>query len=296
VSDGTFQSYVTNFLLSREAAGRSPATLDFYRFVLGRLGDFCPDWPPQPGLLRNFFVALRRDGLSLYTLVSYDGALRVFFDWCAVEGLLASSPMARLIRPEKPKRIPRAIPKAVLARLFRTMERQAGNLLAMRDHALFRLIYDCGLRASEACNARVADLDIAENAITVKGKGRHERVVFFGSETRQALARWLAVLHPGSEWIFPSVQVHQGLRQLTPNGVNQALHRWCDRAGIERFRVHDLRHSYARHALRAGIDAEMVSSQLGHHDPGFTLTVYGRSEDRDRREVHLRLSPGDHLE
>ncbi len=42
--------------------------------------------------------------------------------------------------------------------------------------------------------------------------------------------------------------------------------RWCDTAGIERFRVHDLRHFYARHALRRGIDLEMVQKQLGHKD------------------------------
>jgi integrase/recombinase XerD len=196
--------------------------------------------------------------------------------------------MAGLPHQPKPKRIPRAIAKERLQRLFETMEAEGdrGNLLGLRDHALFRLIYDAGLRCSEAALLQMGDLELAENAATVHGKGGDMRIVY----------GWLDVLHPGSSWIFVSLQVTRGLRPLTRNGIHQALHRWCDRAGIAHFRVHDLRHSYARHALRAGIDLEMVSRQLGHHDPGFTLEVYGRSEDRERREVHLRLSPGDHLE
>lgn len=130
--------------------------------------------------------------------------------------------------------------------------------------------------------------------VTVQGKGDDERVTFFGAKTARALRSWLAITHPGCEWLFPSNSHQAGFRPLTRNGMYQALLRWCDVAKIERFRLHDLRHSYARHALRRGIDLEMVQRQLGHKDISSTM-IYSKSEDEDRREVHLRLSPGDDI-
>lgn len=285
------------FLLSRQAAGRSTATITFYQHVLQRFAE-CTSWPPTEASCQRFFLRLRKDGLSEATVHTYDGAVRVFLAWCVETGALDRNPMRGMERQKKAKSIPRAVPKGSLTRLFETMRVEAdrGNLLALRDHALFRLIYDCGLRCSEAAGLEVIDLDLGEQSAQVRGKGGEQRVVYFGQATRQALRYWLDMLHPGCRWVFVSVQVRRGLRPLTRNGVNQALHRWCERAGIGHFRVHDLRHSYARHALRAGIDVEMVSRQLGHHDAAFTLQVYSASEDRDRRAVHLRLSPGDHLD
>jgi integrase/recombinase XerD len=204
--------------------------------------------------------------------------------------------MATLGKPKKHRLVPRAIPKPTLRRLFDAIKAGAlaGNLLAARDYAMFRLCYDCGLRGSELSHLRIDDVDMERQAVKVHGKGDDERVTFFGSKTACALRSWLAIIHPGCQWLFPSNSHQAGFRPLTRNGVYQALLRWCDAAKIERLRLHDLRHSYARHALRRGIDLEMVQRQLGHKDISSTM-IYSKSEDEDRREVHLRLSPGDDI-
>lgn len=295
----TFSQAVRMFLLAKEAAGKSPATQEFYQHVLMRFGDSIDwGWPPTCDQCERFFLNVRRDGLSAATIYTYDGGLRVFLNWCVRRKLLEDNPIDGLDRQPKPGGIPRAIPRDQLNLLFSLMQQEAdtGNLLAVRDHALFRLTYDCGLRCSEVIGVKIGDLDLAEHSVTVRGKGNVQRVVYFGHSVRRALRCWLDVRHPGCAWLFVSTHVKTGMRPLTRNGVIQALRRWCDRAGIPHFRVHDLRHSYARHALRAGIDIEMVSRQLGHHDPAFTLRVYGRSEDKERRKVHLEMSLGDHLE
>ena len=48
-------------------------------------------------------------------------------------------------------------------------------------------------------------------------------------------------------------------------------------------RFHDLRHSYAVAALRAGIDVKTVSANLGHATVAFTLDIYGHVTDEMRR-------------
>ena len=51
-------------------------------------------------------------------------------------------------------------------------------------------------------------------------------------------------------------------------------HRLPNRAGLPPIRLHDLRHTYATNALRAGTPVKIVSVRLGHTDPAFTLKTY----------------------
>lgn len=288
----------SEFLRSREAAGRSPATVEWYAHCLARFLDTSPAWPPSAGGCQAFMLALRRGGMSDASVASYHRALRAFLNWCVRLGHIDHNPLTDLEKPSQPENVPRAIQTATLTRLFNAMRERAdgGDLMATRDHALFRLIYDTGLRATEAARLRIADLDIERQAALIRrGKGGKSREVFFGRRTRAALRAWLAVVHPGSEWLFTSMDMRKGLRALTRSGVYQALQRWCDAADVERFRVHDLRHSYVIHALRRGVIAREVSDQAGHSDVAFTLRVYGGVTDEARRLSHLERSPGDEV-
>ena len=65
------QHYVASFLSSKEAAGRTRATLEFYRVTLQRYVDFAPDWPPTSGNLEMFKLHLRRQGRKEATVAAY---------------------------------------------------------------------------------------------------------------------------------------------------------------------------------------------------------------------------------
>jgi len=47
------------------------------------------------------------------------------------------------------------------------------------------------------------------------------------------------------------------------------------RAGLEKIRFHDLRHTFAMLALQNGVDVKTLSGMLGHYSAAFTLDVYG---------------------
>ena len=54
-------------------------------------------------------------------------------------------------------------------------------------------------------------------------------------------------------------------------------------------RFHDLRHSYAVAAIRAGDDIKTVQGNLGHDTAAFTLDVYGHVTDQMKRESADRM-------
>ena len=63
-------------------------------------------------------------------------------------------------------------------------------------------------------------------------------------------------------------------RSISPDSVLHILHRVLRRAGLPRVRFHDLRHTFATHALAGGVDAKTLSGILGHTNASFTLDTY----------------------
>ena len=74
----------------------------------------------------------------------------------------------------------------------------------------------------------------------------------------------------GSEYVFPSPTGGP----ISPDSVLHMLQRVLKRAGLERVRFHDLRHTFATLALQNGVDVKTVSGMLGHYSAGFTLDTY----------------------
>lgn len=59
-----------------------------------------------------------------------------------------------------------------------------------------------------------------------------------------------------------------------PDRLSRGFQWLLRRAGLPRIRLHDLRHSYATLALKAGVHPKVVSERLGHATVGITLDLY----------------------
>lgn len=68
--------------------------------------------------------------------------------------------------------------------------------------------------------------------------------------------------------------VHPSGDPLHPDWITELFHRHCKAAGLPRIRLHDVRHSYATAALKAGVSPKIISERLGHSTVAFTLQTY----------------------
>jgi len=149
---------------------------------------------------------------------------------------------------------------------------------------LFRTIYACGLRCSEARLLRVADVDIDTGVLQIRdSKGGKDRQLPVSEQLRERLAGYHATLagQPGWEWFFPGAT--PGV-PLTLGNVNHNFRRFLWQARIPHGgrghgpRVHDLRHTAAVNNLRAwfgrgeNVDAllPVLQTYLGHSSIGDT--------------------------
>ena len=76
---------------------------------------------------------------------------------------------------------------------------------------------------------------------------------------------------------------------LSPNTIYHNYKRVVASIGLPDARLHDLRHSYAVAALRAGDDIKTVQGNLGHHAAAFTLDVYGHITEEMKQASAARM-------
>ena len=75
-----------------------------------------------------------------------------------------------------------------------------------------------------------------------------------------------------TEWIFPNPLKPE--IPTNPRSAYQRLKAILKSAGLPNIRFHDLRHTFATHALSSGVDAKTLSGILGHTKASFTLDTY----------------------
>ncbi len=143
-----------------------------------------------------------------------------------------------------------------------------------------------GLRRGEICGLKWSDLDEIGGRLTIrrtvkKGPGgeleigetkteKGMRTILLPSSTLDVLKerRKSAV----SEWIFPSLR--NPAEPVAPSSAYHRLKVILENAGLPDIRFHDLRHTFATHALTSGVDAKTLSGILGHTNASFTLDTY----------------------
>ena len=75
-----------------------------------------------------------------------------------------------------------------------------------------------------------------------------------------------------SQWIFPDPVKPEN--PVDPNAAYRHMKTLLQWAGLPSIRFHDLRHTFATHALTSGVDAKTLSGILGHTNASFTLDTY----------------------
>ena len=135
---------------------------------------------------------------------------------------------------------------------------------------LLQTIYATGLRVSEACTLRVADIDSAADRMCVRvvhGKGGKDRYTLL-SATLLTLLRGYARAYRPRDWLFAD---HTGTQAIRIQTAQRAYQGARHRARImKQGGIHTLRHCFATHLLEGGVDLFTIQKLLGHSHIGTT--------------------------
>ena len=155
-------------------------------------------------------------------------------------------------------------------------------------------MYACGLRASEAVDLEVADLDLENAILKARGKGSKERLVPVGGAAIRAVVAYLQRGRPALVGLQHEKRLfvnHRG-QGLTRQGLYKIVQRHAGTAGLaEKMSPHTLRHTFATHLLSGGCDLRAVQEMLGHADIATTQIYTHLSAERLKdvyRDAHPR--------
>ena len=290
-SDRPISELVDDFLADMRAAGKSPATVRNYERDVRALalwfhGDVEAASSP---VLREYMRGL--EGLAPATRARHRVSVRAFFRWAAEMELIGSDPAERLPKVKVPEAQPRALRPG-------EVERVLGAVTDKRDRLLFQIMFETGLRISEALSVRLERIRLDAQEITVVGKGGRERTVYLiRTEALGMLRRFLRAqgwLGRDGETITQTGLLFRPTESKQRSGkagepidyttVQQRWKRYCKAAKVEAT-IHQLRHTYATRLVNEGKPLEIVQKILGHRNPQTTQRYAAVSDETVRRAL-----------
>ena len=235
--------------------------------------------------IRAFVASEHRRGLSPKSLQRRLSACRSFYLWLLKRGRIDANPADAIRAPKAARKLPQVLDVDEAVQL---VEVATDAPLGLRDRALLELFYSSGLRLSEVCALKWADLDFAQGLVTVLGKGSKQRIVPVGSHARNALAalREEAAGQPG-DFVFPG----RGGAQISSRAVQLRVKKLAAQRGVyKRVHPHLLRHSFASHMLESSGDLRGVQELLGHADIA-TTQIYTHLDFQHLAKVYDAAHP-----
>ena len=143
-----------------------------------------------------------------------------------------------------------------------------------------------GLRRGEICGLKWSDIDFGANKLRVqRSVSKKKGGGIVTGETKTNTGTRNIIMPPSvsevllkrkqtaiTEWVFPAFLNPE--RPIHPEAAYRKLKVILKHAELPLIRFHDLRHTFATHAMKGGVDAKTLSGILGHTNASFTLDTY----------------------
>ncbi|MGH9384887.1 MAG: site-specific tyrosine recombinase XerD [Vicinamibacterales bacterium] len=287
-------AYLTHLAVERRL---SPHTVEGYARDLATLGRFSAGLGrPLEALNRSAIEGhirqLMGEGRSPRSVARAVACFRGFYRFLVVNGQLQANPAADLQPPRAWKTLPKFLTTEEVDRLLAAPDVTTPR--GLRDRALIEVLYATGLRVSELVGLRAQDLNLDGGYLTCTGKGRKQRLVPFGDEAANWIARYVKDARPAllsrrsSPKLFVNARAGGDLSRV---GCWKILKGYGRQAGLAKtLSPHVLRHSFATHLLDRGADLRAIQLMLGHADLS-TTQIYTHILDARLRSVYERFHP-----
>lgn len=283
--------HVEDFLASKLAAQQfTPSTVGNYRYVLAQMSVMLADKEPNHVTVEDL-ERVKATFPSRSTGFAH-AALCSFWKWMRRRQRVTANP-ADLLEPPKNRG------RETNILLFSDAEIKRLEALPVRDGALMTLLFESGLRLSEAAALQLRDVDLDEHELTVlRGKGGKGRLIDLSQRCIQRVSE-LALfdgLNPDDcLWYGYKSGTRGDDRPVTRHKAidSTRFYRWwrgcLNAADVPYRRPHTTRHTFAARWLRDGGRIEVLSEQMGHASIAITVDLYGHLSRRTIKAEVARL-------
>jgi integrase/recombinase XerD len=167
------------------------------------------------------------------------------------------------------------------------------SVAGLRDKAMIEILYSSGLRVSELCGLKIADVQMEAGYLRCIGKGNKERLVPIGKAALEVVRQYVQNSRPEILGERPSIYLFPSRTGKSINRFNfwKTLKMYGQKAGLRKaLSPHMLRHSFATHLLDGGADLRSVQIMLGHADIS-TTQIYTHVVEGRLKQVYKSHHP-----
>ncbi len=268
VSKHTFRAYtsdISHFIdfLSQHHG----SAISINELSAARLSDF-----------RNWLSRKAMGGASNASRARALSGIKNFLNWMDKQGIAHNAAIGTVRSPKLPRKLPRPLQEVQAFRLLDDMPDD--DWIALRDKALFTLLYGCGLRIDEALSLDITNLP-RDRFLRVVGKGNKERQVPVLIQIEEAIDHYRTACPFPEENNRPLFLGKQGKR-LNQGVAQKAMRDLRKQLNLpENATPHALRHSFATHLLQNGANLREIQELLGHA----SLSTTQRYTDINAKEL-----------
>lgn len=200
-------------------------------------------------------------------------SLKAFFHYLEYKNIIDNNPFNKIrIKFRESLLLPKTIPlytmETFLSQIYK--ENSLSNTLykkkrTLLDIAIAETLFSTGMRISELCNLKYADIDLRDATIRIYGKGSKERIIQIGNEEVIKLLNRYAKefeleIHK-SNYFFTNTNS----LPISDQAVRRMINKYCNLAAIDlKITPHMFRHTFATCLLEADVDIRYIQEMLGH--------------------------------
>lgn len=285
----------------------SPKTIKAYTIDLHQFGEFLRKLSYEKTLLEIDKTILRQYIQHLqieYKIKSVKrkvATLKTFFNFLMYEDLIVVSPFSKLrLRLKEPFLLPSVLNSNEIKQILTSANNQfiTSNAndkyryySALRDKVVIELLFNTGLRVSEASNLKPEDVCFHTSYITVNGKGLKQRQIYIVSqqlmEKMNELSSYYDLKLEKRSWFFINKIENRFSEQSIRNIVKK--HSVMLEKNIT---PHMFRHTFATTLLEEGVDILYIQHLLGHHSVVVTQ-IYTHVNREKQKEILMKKLPID---
>lgn len=212
-------------------------------------------------------------------------SIRSFYNYLYEEGYIKKNLFKELKNPKKNLALPKYAKDNDLEKIFSIFDKTTP--LGQRNSLILETLYATGVRVGELVNIKTNDIDHYNHSIRILGKGKKERIVFYGSYCEDALNLYLKKGYKelnkrNQEYLFLNKNGEKISERSIRNIINDAVIKCQIEYHIS---PHTLRHTFATDLLNAGADLMTVKELLGHSSIN-TTGIYTHVTSEQLRKVY----------
>ena len=168
--------------------------------------------------------------------------LRAFFKYCTVQKhVIDENPMQELETPKMKQSLPKYL---TLDESMTLLSKAAEGPNKERDYAIITLFLNCGMRLSELVSLNYTDIR-DDNTVKITGKGNKERTIYFNDACIAAINDYMKVRPVDGVKDKEALFLSNRKQRISPKTVQHIVYTTLEKAGLEGYSVHKLRHTAA---------------------------------------------------